>query len=211
MPTELELLDAWRAGDREAGSALLEQQFDALFRLFRGKVPPAQVGELVQQTMVKCVEHRDDFRGQARFSTYVLAIARRELIASYRKQSQEARLFDPQQDSVADVDPSPSRIAADRQEHRLLLRALRSIPLDDQILLELHYWERMTGPALSVALELPEGTVRSRLRRARRLLEEAMHRLAESRALATTTLDDLDRWAESLREVVGQGEPVAEG
>ena len=50
MPTELELLDAWRAGDRDAGSALLERQFDGLFRFFRSKVAPESVGELVQQT-----------------------------------------------------------------------------------------------------------------------------------------------------------------
>ncbi|MCA9654165.1 MAG: sigma-70 family RNA polymerase sigma factor [Myxococcales bacterium] len=205
MPTELELLDAWRAGDRDAGSALLERQFDGLFRFFRSKVAPESVGELVQQTMMKCVEHRDDFRGDAQFSTYVLAIARRVLIASYRARDRDARVLDPLQVSVADLDPSPSRIMVEAEQHRLLLRALRSIPLDHQILLELYYWERLTGPALAAALEIPEGTVRTRLRRARQLLEEAMRAVASSASLAQATLDDLDRWVESLRDVVGRG------
>ena len=57
--------------------------------------------------------------------------------------------------------------AAQHEEQRLLLEALRRIPLDLQIAIELHYWEGMSGPDLAQVLDIPEGTVRSRLRRAR--------------------------------------------
>ncbi|MEM7157615.1 MAG: sigma-70 family RNA polymerase sigma factor [Myxococcota bacterium] len=202
MSTELELLDAWRRGDREAGGALLRSQFDALFRFFRSKAAPELVSELVQQTMMQCIENRDAFRGEARFSTYVMAIARRVLIASYRRRAHQIQGFDSNAVSVAELDPSPSAILADHEQQRLLLRALRSIPLDHQILLELHYWEKFSGPALAVALDVPEGTVRTRLRRARQLLTEAMRRAASDARIAETTASELEHWAQSLRDVV---------
>jgi RNA polymerase sigma-70 factor (ECF subfamily) len=55
-----------------------------------------------------------------------------------------------------------------------MLSALRRLPLDDQLLLQMHYWDGLTGPALSRALDLPEGTVRSRLRRAKAKLAERL-------------------------------------
>src|SRR5690606_12989864 len=94
----------------------------------------------------------------------------------------------------------PSHLDA-RHEQRLLLAALRHIPLDLQIALELHYWEGMAGPELAEVLGVPEGTVRSRLRRAKELLTERLGELADSPALLESTLSDLDGWARSLEQL----------
>lgn len=66
-------------------------------------------------------------------------------------------------------------------------------------MLELFYVERLRGPEIAEALELPEGTVRSRLRRALEALRELL--LAAEPAAGTTVPaeDDLERWAEELR------------
>ena len=55
--------------------------------------------------------------------------------------------------------------------------ALRRIPLELQVALELYYWEGMAGPELAAALDLPEGTVRTRLRRGRQLVREQLTEL----------------------------------
>jgi RNA polymerase sigma factor (sigma-70 family) len=180
---DLALLDAWRDGDEDAGSELLRRQFDALYRFFRSKVPEDAVGELIQQTLFTCVEKREQFRGDAQFSTYVFAIARRAAIAFYRGRQREAAI-DPGATSIEDLARSPSGVLIEREQDRLLLRGLRRIPIDHQILLELHYWERLPGPALAEILEVPEGTVRTRLRRAKELLREAIEHVAEDPALA---------------------------
>ncbi|HWN68565.1 MAG TPA: sigma factor-like helix-turn-helix DNA-binding protein, partial [Haliangium sp.] len=78
--------------------------------------------------------------------------------------------------------------------------ALRGIPVDYQVILELHYWEQMNTEDMAEALALPVGTVRSRLRRARELLEQAMGRLAESPGELQSTLTRLDDWAERCRQ-----------
>lgn len=201
-PDEFALLQAWRLGDAKAGNDLLRLQFKPLFRFFRTKVSEDLVGELIQQTLLQCVEKQEQFRGDARFSTYVYAVARRVAIGHYRKRRHEE--VDPGSMSIADLAESPSRLLIGAEQDRLLLAGLRSIPFDHQVLLELHYWEKLPGPALAQVLELPEGTIRTRLRRAKELLREAVQRAATDRDMAPATLDDLARWAESLRGHIGR-------
>ena len=102
--------------------------------------------------------------------------------------------------SLDDLSPSPSAVIAVHEEQRLLLEALRRIPLDCQVVLELYYWEDMVAPELAEVLGIPEGTARSRLRRARELLNQKMRLLARSPSLLKTTLSDLEHWVRSLRE-----------
>ncbi len=203
MEADLDLLDRWRAGDQGAGSALLRQNFDRLYRFFRTKVDADLVPELVQQTMLTCIEQRDRFRGEAAFGTYLYAIARSVLVGHYRKRATNARLFDPNAVSVEQADAKMSAEFLEREQHRLLLKGLRALPIDHQVLLELHYWETMRGPALAEVLGVPEGTVRTRLRRAKSMLRDAVVAAAQDPAAAGDTIDDLDRWAESLRKAVG--------
>jgi RNA polymerase sigma-70 factor (ECF subfamily) len=75
---------------------------------------------------------------------------------------------------VCDASDSPSRFAAERQEQAQVLDALHRLPLDLQITLELHYWEEMTVAEIAVVLEIPVGTVKSRLHRARDRLRELL-------------------------------------
>jgi RNA polymerase sigma factor (sigma-70 family) len=197
---ELEQLDAWRAGDEAAGSALLSAQFDRLYRFFGSKAPAEDVGELIQRTLLLCVEHRDRFEGRSAFGTYVYAIARSVLVAFYRERARHP--IEPDAVSVADLDPSPPSLIGRRQQSQLLLTALRRLPIDHQTLLELCYWESLTGPELAAVFEVPEGTIRTRLRRARQLLEQEIEAVASSPVLARETLDDLEGWALEVRREI---------
>jgi len=199
--SDFELLDAWCAGDRRSGEDLFERHFDRIFRFFRGKVQEPDLEDLVQRTFLASLEARAGFRREASFGAWLLGIARRQLWHYWRDRRDEEPDFSVS--SVSDLGPTPSGVVAAREEQRLLSSALINLPLDLQIALELHYWEGMSGPELAVVLDIPEGTVRSRLRRARERLEEEMGRLAASPMLLTRTVDDLDRWALSLRELMG--------
>lgn len=196
--SDLDLLERWRAGDKSAGDELFGRHFDSIYRFFASKVRPEDVEDLVQNTFLACVESREAFRGDASSRTYLFAIARRLLYRTYRDRAKTDRL-DFGVTSLHDLGPSPTAAIHDRQEQRLLLEALRRIPLDLQIALELHYWEKLSGPDMAVALDIPEGTVRSRLRRARTALEAQLEALAESAEILAATTGDLDRWAASIR------------
>jgi RNA polymerase sigma-70 factor (ECF subfamily) len=199
MRPDLELLDAWRSGDEDAGNELFDRHFEALYRFFRNKIGDG-MDDLVQLTMLACVKGRDRFRQDSSFRTYLFATARNVLYQHFDKRGREAERMDYGTVSVMDLGESPSRVVAARNEQRLLAGALRRLPLDDQIALELYYWESLSGPELAAALELTEPAVRSRLRRALERLRAAIAELATSPAELESVSTDLERWVESLRE-----------
>jgi RNA polymerase sigma factor (sigma-70 family) len=201
MDNDYDLLDAWRAGDARAGSQLFDRHFESIYRFLRSKTS-GDPADLVQGVFLACVESRDSFRGESSFRTYLYAIARKQLYKTYRDRR---RGVDFGVTSLADLGPSPSRLADKRHSDRLLLEALRSIPLELQIALELCYWEQMSGPEIARVLDIPEGTVRTRLRRGKEALDAKLEELARSPAELATTMASLEGWAEGLRDRVGAG------
>ncbi len=145
------------------------------------------------------MEGRDRFRQECSFRAYLLAIARRILFRHARDYCVERRYMEPGDVSAVDLGTSPSGVLAARDERHLLLQALRHLPIDLQIALELYYWERMTQPDIGHVLGIPEGTVKSRPNRARRLIRDRIAELATSQELAASTTGDLSGWAQSLR------------
>ncbi|PCC74268.1 RNA polymerase, sigma subunit, ECF family [Nannocystis exedens] len=192
MATDSELFAAWQAGDAEAGDELVGRHFAAVARFFRNKV--ATGGEdLIQHTFLGCLEARARFRQESSFRTFLFSIARNVLLAHLRTLR---RAHDRQVDfgvsSLFDLDPSPSQIVAREQEQQLLLDALRRLPVDLQLALELFYWEGLPLAELAQVLEVPPGTVKSRLFRARQQLKEQLEQLARTPALLRDTLERID-------------------
>jgi RNA polymerase sigma factor (sigma-70 family) len=173
-----ELLACWRAGDREAGSELFERHFTSVFTFFRSKVEGA-ADDLTQQTFLRCVQARDELPAD-KVRAYLFAIARNLLVDHLRRSARRPEPVDLEVTALADVAPSPSSAIAAREQHQLLLLALRRLPLGLQIILELAYVQRMRGQELAIALDIPLGTVRSRLRRAIEQLGALQSELATS-------------------------------
>ena len=207
---DLQLLEAWRGGDRRAGEQLFERHFDAVARFFRNKVNDG-IDDLIQRTFLACVEGKDRFRGEASFRTFLFAVAHNVLSKHYRSKRRHGDRIDFGVTSVHDLAPSPSVVIGKHHEHRVLLKALRRIPLEHQIVLELYYWERQTAAEVAQVLDVPEGTARTRIRRAKQLLEEQMNRLVEDKALLESTLVNLDSWAASLRDLLLQDPSDGDG
>lgn len=193
--TDEDLLAAWRAGDRRAGELLFDRYYEPVARFFLNKTDTQ--AELIQQTFLACVEGAAKFRGEGSFRSYVFAVAYRQLCRHYRDRKGER--IDLTEISVAAMDPSPSQVLIEGEELKLLLAGLRRIPVDCQVVLELLYWENLTTVEMAAALEIPEGTVKSRLRRGRTLLREAIEALAHSPTLADSTLHGIETWANALR------------
>jgi RNA polymerase sigma-70 factor (ECF subfamily) len=201
MPTDLELLDAWIDGDRAAGNQLVRRHFVLVYRFFRSKLD-GPVDDLVQATFVACIEARGRFREGGVFRTYLLGIARFKLLNHLRKMQRHGKVFAPLEVSIREVvgedERSPGFLLLKRDEEKLLLRALRHIPIDFQIAVELRYWEEMSIEEIAAVMEVAAGTVRSRLTRARVMLRERIAELALTPELRDVTLDGFDRWAKSL-------------
>lgn len=199
VDTDLELLDAWRDGDRAAGAELFSRHFAAVYGFFRNKLEDA-AEDLTQQTFLRCVESRDAFRGTSSFRGYMFVIARNLLFEQLRRRG--ARRVEPDfdVDSLEDLVASPSTILRVHEDHQLLVQSLRRLPLSLQVALELYFVQRMRGDEIAIALDIPPGTVRSRIRRALEQLREITAELSSSPSSLRATTTDLQRWAAVVRE-----------
>jgi RNA polymerase sigma-70 factor (ECF subfamily) len=199
VTTDLELLTAWRDGSTTAGEALFERHFDPVMRFFRNKVDEGPE-DLVQRTFLACVEGKERFEGRSSFRTYLFAVAHNVLRDHFRRKQRGAAV-DFTAQSVWDLAPAPSTVMARDRAQRVLLDALRRIPIESQVALELHYWEGLTAAELADVIGVPVGTAKTRIRRARQLLTGAIEALAGAEPLDTSGLD-LDAWAKSVRGVL---------
>ncbi|MEM6295665.1 MAG: sigma-70 family RNA polymerase sigma factor [Myxococcota bacterium] len=198
------LLSAWAEGDAAAGQRLVRRYFGPVYGFFRNKLN-GELDDIVQRTFLGCLESLPRFRGEASFRTYLFAIARNQLLMELRRRHSPARAlhepavttFEVEGDFVA----AEAGLAAQR-EQVLLLRALRRLPVDDQVALELFYWENLTSKEIAEVLERPHATVRTRLRRAREALLSLLGELSEDAQLVTSTADGFERWVVALRDRV---------
>lgn len=193
--SDSELLLAWQGGEASAGQTLVTRHLESVHRFFSNKVRDS-TEDLVQQTFLACLESAGRFEGRASFRAYLFGIARNLLYGHYRNRSQG---FDPLTSSthVMMVDQrSPADAMAEKEEQRLLLRGLQRLPLDLQTLLELAYWESLSDQELSEVLELPVGTVKSRLRKARQELDTLLGTVSTDPELLGSTRLTLNSWAE---------------
>lgn len=211
MIPDKDLIAAWHQGDRAAGQALVERYYDAVARFFRTKAGK-QADDLVQRTFLGCAEAAGRFRGDSSFRSFLFGIARNVLLEHIRARARDARI-DPDLGvtSIHDLDPGVSTIAFRRAEQRLLVEALQRIPVEAQVALELYYWEELSVAELADVLDIPAGTVKSRLHRARELLGEAMKKLPSSIGQEESVRVLLENWLTNVRENIPESDdPPAE-
>jgi RNA polymerase sigma-70 factor (ECF subfamily) len=190
MASDFELLASWRAGDLEAGNQLVRRHFLGLYAFVRAKVPEV-ADDLIQKIWEACVQARDRIDDRASFKAYLFGIARRQLVYWFREARRDRDHLDTMVESIAQLSGSPSRHVALREEQHAMLAALNGLPLDLQIALELYYWEELSVADVAAVLEVPEGTVKSRLHRARQLLREQLDRADPSEDAALEELRTL--------------------
>lgn len=169
---DLSLLERWRAGDKAAGEDLFARHFDSLVAFFATKCPDAD--ELVQRTLLACVTAKDRFRAQSTFRTYLFAIARNELYQYLKRTRKDRERIDFEITSVAELVTTPASRLARRAEQQRMVESLRQLPVEQQTLLELYYWEDLEVAQLAEVFELTPNAVRVRLHRARQALRERL-------------------------------------
>jgi len=188
-----ELLAGWRAGDANDGKLLWQRHSRSVQRFFRNKVPWSVAMDLAQRTIESGLRLQQPIRC---FRTYLLGIARHQLFdylrSEQRKQRHEADL---ETLVIDDTVSNPEDWVSAKREKRVLLHALRRLPLPIQLVLELRYWERLSDREIAEVLDLPLGTVKTRVASGRGELRAAIVRLDASPERLQSTLDSLDSWA----------------
>jgi RNA polymerase sigma-70 factor (ECF subfamily) len=104
--------------------------------------------------------------------------------------------FDPLRSSILDLGAGAATQLECSGSQQLLLAALREIPVELQIILELYYVEALDPDAIGEALGLGSGAVRDRLARAR---EHLRVRVGELAARSGVAAPEQARWPDLVR------------
>ena len=147
--------------------------------------------DITQEAFLRAFRFFDGFRGDdAR--TWILKIVRNTYYTEWRRgrASADATEFDEDfhsREGQPDVawtasDANPESAMARTQEMRLLDRALQELPSEYREAIVLREVEDLSYKEIAAALDVPMGTVMSRLARARRMLLDTFRRLGGERA-----------------------------
>jgi RNA polymerase sigma-70 factor (ECF subfamily) len=169
---EPQLVERARSGDREAFGILVSRYADQAFAVAYGFLQHAQDSEdLVQDAFIRALERIDSLGRGSAFGPWFYrllvnaALNRRKYLA--RRRTEDVPATARSQDSpAADSDRADLR--------RRLAGALGSLPGDLETVVILHDLEGFTHPEIAGILGIPEGTCRSHLSRARRMLRETL-------------------------------------
>jgi len=122
--------------------------------------------EVVQETMITVWDKASTYVGSSRVSTWIFGIARHKSYDILKKEKKGGRM-----DEIASVidDPAP---AIERQGH--VRTAIDNLPPDQREIIFLTFYENLPYKAIADLLDIPEGTVKSRMYYAKKNLAEAL-------------------------------------
>ena len=167
-----DLIERCRAGEREAQRQLFEQTSGRIYRLLlRMTGNPDDASDLTQETYVKGLQRLEQFDGRSAITSWFYRIAMNEALQFRRRQS----VGTVKLHALASTRPTEAHGPA--TDLRLDLEvALAELPSDDRALLLLRYQEELDYRGIADVFECAEGTVASRLSRARDRLREILRK-----------------------------------
>lgn len=183
--TEERLIDAARAGDRQAFDRLVRRYQDHLYRLMvRACHHPQDAEEVALDALARAYERLAQFEGRSSFVTWLgriatnLCLRRREraqvpsVSLEELARGEEGR---PER-TPRDEAPTPEQVALQTEMVRVIRQAVDSLPEPDRTIVWLRDIERLPAAQVSERTGLSVPAVKSRLHRARgRLREELNH------------------------------------
>ncbi len=187
IESEGDLVQRCRGGDEAAWRELVARHTARVFRLayrFVGRADEAE--DLTQDIFVKVFQSLDRYReSEGAFSTWLSAVARNHAIDDYRRRREERRRRTDNPETLLQSLPShedsPLRSLERQDRARLVHRGLRSLPPDLREPLVLCDLQGLAYDEVAEALQIPLGTVKSRINRGR--LELAKRLLSARREL----------------------------
>jgi RNA polymerase sigma-70 factor (ECF subfamily) len=184
---DAELIERWQAGDDGAFEALIRRHERKVFGLvLRMLGDREEAADVAQEAFLSLYRHGKRFRREARFSTFVYRVAanaalnRRRTLG--RKRARELALARHQQAGfdlpVPHRDPEDAASGGEIQER--VQQALLELPPGLRMAVVLYDIEGQSYSEIAEALRIPEGTVKSRIHRARSALRGLLRPLASA-------------------------------
>src|SRR5262245_42142253 len=178
VAAERALVERCRSGDERAFQELVERHKDLVFALIARTVQDrSRAEDLAQEVFLRVHRGLPYFRGEARLSTWIYRIVANVCLQDQTRGAPTVSLDALQADPATSQAATPS--AADRQFGDLELRdrlekAIAKLPANYRLLIAAHYLQGILYEDLAEALDLPLGTIKTQLHRAKRQLRRLL-------------------------------------
>jgi RNA polymerase sigma-70 factor (ECF subfamily) len=180
-----ELLATIRDGDEEAFQEIVRRYRNPITNfVYRMLDDYERSVELAQETFIRVYTSADRYKATYSFSTYIYRIASNLAISELRlrKRRKLVSLFTPfatddgetLELDPADTCPLPDQTMIEDERRKAVARAIKTLPLKYRTPIVLRDVEGLSYDRIAEVLSLSEGTVKSRINRARNLLREKL-------------------------------------
>jgi RNA polymerase sigma-70 factor, ECF subfamily len=176
MDTDAGLIERTRRGELTAFEELVERHRDVVFRSAARIVGAEDAEDVTQDVFLRAFHRLEQYRGAAAFRTWLLQITQNaalNALARARRRPTEADIEPP---DVPDQDPvrQPAKELERRERQQRLERKLQLLRPEYRSLLVLRDLEGFSYDEIAEVLEMPLGSVKGRLHRARGELIELL-------------------------------------
>ena len=170
-------------GDEMAYTELLESYRNAIYNLLHKMVRNREETEdLVQEAFMKAFKALPSFNEEYAFSTWLYKIATNNCIDFFRKRKLQTYSLDKPvqykdseiQQEIPDPDLNPEKSILARERSRTIQEAIKTLPEKYYIAIVLRHNEEKSYEEIAEILNLPLGTVKARIFRAREMLNKAL-------------------------------------
>jgi RNA polymerase sigma-70 factor (ECF subfamily) len=177
---DAELVGRACEGDEAAFEQLVLRHQRYVFNLaYRVLGDYAEAEDMTQEAFVRVWRGLSGFRGQAQFTTWLYRIVHNLCLNRLPGLRRELLQAKPLEEVVADPSPSPTDLFDTRERLAFLHAQLDRLPEKYRLVLTLRYLQHLSYAEVAAALDMPMGTVKTHIHRARRLLRERLRQWEE--------------------------------
>lgn len=178
------LIERAQKGDRDALDALIRKYEKRAYQYaFRLTSNGEEASDVVAEAFVRVYSALHNFKGNSAFTTWLYRILTNCFLDQRKKEksrpasSLEAALQTDDGDlerQVESTDPTPDDVAEMKQREEVFEAAVAGLPEYQKVMVTLYHAEMLSYEEIAATLDLPIGTVKSRLNRARLSLREML-------------------------------------
>ncbi len=172
---ELRWIEAAVRGDHEAFSRLVDTYKAAVYNLaYRMLRSAPEAEDAAQEIFLRAYTKLATYDRQRKFSTWLLSIASNYCIDVLRRRRTAAVDLDEVAFSLPSDAPGPERSVIEREQRMAVARAIGHLPDTYRLVTVLRYYHDLSYEEIEKITGLSEATVKTRLFRARRQLEDLL-------------------------------------
>lgn len=185
------LVQEAKKGSREAFDSLVSKYYKKIYNLsYRFVGDSEEASDLAQEIFTAAYQNLKKFRGESKFSTWLFQIAsnrgknrfkylkRRGYFQNRSHNGDENSRYDPQ-NNIPDTTGNPEKLLASQQTRKMVQDVINDLEPDHKEIVILRDIQGFSYDEIAQMLDLPEGTTKSRLHRARMVIKDKLKKVMQ--------------------------------